>query len=55
MKRAFDLTMSIQKQVDIPYTNAVEDRKRAFDVYIPKDASPTSPILVFVHGGAWRG
>ncbi|KAG5653963.1 hypothetical protein H0H81_008831 [Sphagnurus paluster] len=43
--------------VDISYSAAARtDAQRQFDVYLPTDAvpSPPPPLLVFIHGGAWR-
>ncbi|KAG5727651.1 putative kynurenine formamidase [Termitomyces sp. T112] len=42
--------------VDIAYTAAGSDQLRQLDLYLPSDAVPAEPrpLLVFVHGGAWR-
>ncbi|KAG6903204.1 hypothetical protein C0995_002747 [Termitomyces sp. Mi166 len=42
--------------VDIGYTAEDSDELRELDVYLPSDAVPVEPrpLLVFVHGGAWR-
>ncbi|KAG5646677.1 hypothetical protein DXG03_002667 [Asterophora parasitica] len=42
---------------DIPYTAAAADRQRQLDVYAPPSAVhavPRPPLVVFLHGGAWR-
>ncbi|KAG6878694.1 hypothetical protein C0993_011509 [Termitomyces sp. T159_Od127] len=42
--------------VDIAYTAESADQLRQLDLYLPPDAGPADPrpLLVFVHGGAWR-
>ena len=37
---------------DIPYAQ-VDGRVLLFDLYLPRD-TPEPPLLVWVHGGAWR-
>ncbi|KAJ7219184.1 Alpha/Beta hydrolase protein [Mycena pura] len=39
---------------DIPYIPDELDPLRSFDVHVPPDCPPHSPVLVFVHGGAWQ-
>ena len=36
---------------DIPYGN---DGKQRMDVYLPRDARKGAPVILMVHGGAWR-
>ncbi|GAA5954751.1 hypothetical protein JCM8115_005517 [Rhodotorula mucilaginosa] len=38
---------------DIPYANATSPRQ-ALDLYLPPHSTASSPLLVFIHGGAWR-
>ncbi|GAA5914537.1 alpha/beta hydrolase [Sporobolomyces salmoneus] len=38
---------------NIPYEGATHPRQ-SLDLYIPSSASPSSRLLVWVHGGAWR-
>ncbi|GAA6003394.1 hypothetical protein JCM10207_000312 [Rhodosporidiobolus poonsookiae] len=30
------------------------DPRRCLDLYLPSTSSPAAPLLVFIHGGAWR-
>jgi acetyl esterase/lipase len=50
------ITTSVQAQTvqkDIEYAR-LGDRVLAFDFYPPKEADRRSPVVVWVHGGAWR-
>ncbi|KAL8284164.1 hypothetical protein RQP46_004913 [Phenoliferia psychrophenolica] len=38
---------------DIPYPGA-ETERQSLDLYLPPHATAESPLLVYVHGGAWR-
>ncbi|GAA5991776.1 hypothetical protein JCM10908_001137 [Rhodotorula pacifica] len=38
---------------DVPYANASSPR-HALDLYLPPHSNASSPLLVFIHGGAWR-
>ncbi|BGP02207.1 hypothetical protein NBRC10513v2_005855 [Rhodotorula toruloides] len=38
---------------DIPYADASSPR-HALDLYIPPSASPSTPLFVWIHGGAWQ-
>ncbi|KAG6818192.1 hypothetical protein H0H87_000097 [Tephrocybe sp. NHM501043] len=42
--------------LDIPYTADTADRLRQLDVLLPSQPVPAEPLplLVFIHGGAWR-
>ncbi|BGP29677.1 hypothetical protein JCM10296v2_001416 [Rhodotorula toruloides] len=39
--------------LDIAYPGATSPRQ-ALDLFVPPTAGPSSPLLVYVHGGAWR-
>lgn len=47
-----DVTSQMQVLLNVPYSLEGRNRQRELDVYIP-DTSCNSPLLVFVHGGAW--
>ncbi|KAM6500604.1 Alpha/Beta hydrolase fold [Amanita muscaria] len=38
--------------VDVAYSSTSPSNR--FDLYLPHPAAPSSPLLCFVHGGAWR-
>lgn len=42
-------------QLDVPYRmdSAADPEKHALDFFLPVDAAPGWPTLVFVHGGGW--
>ncbi|KAI5479036.1 kynurenine formamidase [Pseudohyphozyma bogoriensis] len=46
--------MSYTTHYDIPYSDGPADSRRALDLYLPPESSADSPLLVFIHGGAWR-
>lgn len=35
-------------------SSAPDDDYRQVDLYVPENASADTPLIVFVHGGAWR-
>jgi acetyl esterase/lipase len=37
---------------NIPYANDTL-KKHLLDIYLPKDAKPNTPVVIWVHGGAW--
>ena len=39
---------------DIVYTR-VGERELALDIYLPEDAARPLPVIVWIHGGGWRG
>lgn len=46
---------TVQEHVALTYSE-VNDRKMKLDLYAPKEKSAKlSPLLVFIHGGAWSG
>lgn len=47
------LTHAIDVKRDIEYAR-IGDTPLALDLYLP-EASPHPPLLVYIHGGAWRG
>jgi acetyl esterase/lipase len=49
---AFD----IEEHNDIVYHPTItRDKARELDLYVPLQKSPSKmPLIVFVHGGAWR-
>ncbi|BGO89190.1 hypothetical protein JCM10020v2_000810 [Rhodotorula toruloides] len=44
---------SYTTHLDIAYPGATSPRQ-ALDLFLPREAGPSSPLLVYVHGGAWR-
>ncbi|BGO98170.1 hypothetical protein NBRC10513v2_001307 [Rhodotorula toruloides] len=44
---------SYTTHLDIAYPGATSPRQ-ALDLFLPPTAGPSSPLLVYVHGGAWR-
>lgn len=36
---------------DIPYGDTARQK---LDIYVPKDAAPNAPVIVFFYGGAWQ-
>ncbi|ORY90834.1 Alpha/Beta hydrolase protein [Leucosporidium creatinivorum] len=40
--------------LNIPYTNDPTSPRQALDLFLPHGSSSASPLLVFIHGGAWR-
>ncbi|KAJ3516895.1 hypothetical protein NLJ89_g846 [Agrocybe chaxingu] len=48
--------MACSQSLGIAYTSsALDDSQRQFDIYYPTDtAVDARPLIVFVHGGAWR-
>ncbi|GAA5826222.1 hypothetical protein JCM3770_006111 [Rhodotorula araucariae] len=44
---------SYSMHLDLAYPGARGPRQ-ALDLYLPPSASPSVPLLVFLHGGAWR-
>ncbi|KAI0693269.1 Alpha/Beta hydrolase protein [Cytidiella melzeri] len=49
---------SIREFLNLPYISNSDDKYHQFDLYVP-EAKPSSqavapPLLIFVHGGAWR-
>ncbi|GAA5867405.1 hypothetical protein JCM3774_002891 [Rhodotorula dairenensis] len=48
--------MSYTAHLDVPYAGATSPRQ-ALDLFLPSSPSPspaTRPLLVYIHGGAWR-
>lgn len=48
---------SIFVNKDISYSTkptGTKDAERELDIYFPLTGAETSPVLLFVHGGAWR-
>ncbi|MBL0424232.1 alpha/beta hydrolase [Ramlibacter alkalitolerans] len=42
--------LAVRPERDVPYG---PDRRQRFDAYLP--GTPSGPLLLLVHGGAWRG
>lgn len=42
-------------KLDLPYSGTAPDKFHTLDLYLPKNADSKTPLLVFVHGGAWIG
>lgn len=36
------------------YGPTENENTRSFDLYFPPQADKSSPLIVFIHGGAWR-
>lgn len=49
--RVATLPQGVKVLHDIPYGN---DGKQRMDVYLPSDAPKSAPVILMVHGGAWR-
>lgn len=52
-------TAQIREYIDIPYVPNPDGKFHKLDLYVPErqsspNASKLPPLLVFVHGGAWR-
>jgi len=47
---------SVRRELDIPYAHTDNPRQR-LDLYLPESAREGGPVpvIVFVHGGGWRG
>ncbi len=50
-----DLAPSVEARKDIPYVEgaAADANKHKLDLYLPKGKT-AFPVLIFIHGGAWR-
>lgn len=44
----------MDQNLDIPYILGTNNYFLRFDLYVPSQSTQDSPIIVFVHGGAWR-
>ena len=42
-------------KIGLAYSAKTTDLVHKLDLYLPKDATAKTPLLVFVHGGAWIG
>ncbi|MBX3444480.1 MAG: alpha/beta hydrolase [Planctomyces sp.] len=49
-----ELPADVELESDVKY-GRVGERDLLLDVYRPKDQSEPLPLLVFIHGGGWRG
>ena len=47
---------SVRRELDIPYAHTDNPRQR-LDLYLPEPAGEGGPlpVILFVHGGGWRG
>ena len=47
--------MEITSILDLQYAG-VDDPYRSYDLYLPADKAEGAdlPVIIFVHGGAWR-
>ena len=52
--RAPDVPANIEEIKDIEYKN-VDGKSLQLDLYKPKNLDEPAPLLVFIHGGGWRG
>ena len=50
------LPANVRAEFDVAYA-ATDNPRQRLDLYLPKDASGDAklPLLVFIHGGGWRG
>ena len=44
----------ITEELDVEY-GRVSDRALLLDLYTPKDLKEPAPLIMFIHGGGWRG
>jgi acetyl esterase/lipase len=49
-----DVPSDIEEIKNIEYKN-IEGKSLQLDMYIPKNVVKSAPLLVFIHGGGWRG
>ncbi|HSL87001.1 MAG TPA: alpha/beta hydrolase, partial [Bacteroidales bacterium] len=49
-----DIPEEIDEIKDIEY-KYVDGKSLQLDIYKPKDLTTPSPLLVFIHGGSWKG
>ena len=52
--RNISLPDNIEEILDIEYGTGGE-RKLQLDLYLPKGRKKTTPAIIFIHGGAWKG
>jgi acetyl esterase/lipase len=49
-----DIPKDIEEIKNIEYKN-INGKSLQLDIYIPKNINKPAPLLVFIHGGGWRG
>jgi len=54
VNRTPEVPSSIEVIKDIGYKN-VNGKSLQLDIYIPRDIVKPAPLLVFIHGGGWKG
>jgi len=42
---------NVEKKADIPFADGA---RKKLDIYMPKDTTGLSPVVMFIYGGAWR-
>ncbi|UQB69950.1 alpha/beta hydrolase [Epilithonimonas zeae] len=47
------LALNYNLQKDIIYKNTSENQPLKLDIYQPKNLTTKSPVVIFIHGGAW--
>ncbi|MGD8810655.1 MAG: hypothetical protein PVG24_13685, partial [Gammaproteobacteria bacterium] len=53
LAQSVDEGEGMRVQRDITYA-VVDDSELAFDLYMPQATEQSPPLIVWVHGGAWR-
>ncbi|KAM0748377.1 alpha/beta-hydrolase [Meredithblackwellia eburnea MCA 4105] len=46
--------MTYTSKIGIPYSTDQNNSRQELDLYFPSHSSASSPLLVYIHGGAWR-
>jgi acetyl esterase/lipase len=54
INKAPDIPSDIEEIKNIEYKN-INGKSLQLDIYKPKNLSKAAPLLVFIHGGGWRG
>lgn len=52
--RRFSLPADVKTLQDITYAT-VDDRKLPLDLYLPASVNKPVPLVIWIHGGGWRG
>lgn len=47
--------LGVRLERDVPYATVGADRALKLDLYVPENAEGKLPLVVWVHGGGWRG
>ncbi|MEI7526792.1 MAG: hypothetical protein WCJ95_20755, partial [Mariniphaga sp.] len=49
-----DIPAEVQEFKNIEYKN-INGKSLQLDIYKPKNVAKSAPLLVFIHGGGWKG